>query len=43
MNNYKLAAYGLMSVWGLYGLYLAGKGLVYVGLSACAIVYLEGY
>lgn len=41
MENWKFVAYGVSSLFGLYGVYLAGKGMIYVGLSAAAVVLLE--
>ena len=42
MNDCKvMIGYGVCAVTGLYGLYLAGKGLLIIGLSAGSLVVLE--
>ena len=42
MNDCKvMIGYGVCAVSGLYGLYLAGKGLLIMGLSAGGAILLE--
>lgn len=42
MNDFKIiVGYGICAITGLYGLYMAGKGLLIIGLSAGAAILID--